>query len=885
MTVGRRRLAARIWVGAARSGLITTAMLAPAQAAEPAEPADPAVADLVRPASTVELGAGYVSRDSFKFGEYNGLEKKGLYGIANIDLRGGAAYDSGDATRWRVTGTDLGLHTRELNAEYGRQGSFRINLGYDELQKNRSDSYQTPYLGVGGSALTLPSSWLVPAPYGGGPITVNGVTSPTTVVNGVLQPPIVVNGLAQPVSQANIKVLGLPEYAGDVAAFRHVDLATRRRRSDLGFTLQLTPQWELSSSVRHEKKTGLKAVGGLLTSGGDKAMWLPEPVHASTSQFDASVAFRGERGTFALAYYGSVYKNDVDALTFQNAFQNPSPNPSFVTPGAPAAGRLGSAPDNHFHQLNLSGGYAISRSARLAATASYGRASQNQAFLPSDLANTYALPRASLDGLVVNQAASLKLTVRAAKDLNLAANLKYDHRDNRTPIATYQMLNDGDSGPLNVRRNTPFSRKLKQLNLDADYALGHGRSLKAGYDRQLIERSCAGAWFDCAIAPHTAENTVRLEWRTSTADALSARIGYAHSERKASGFDQDASILASLPQSAALDALLARVRATGYPFWGPQQGALNAGSAAAAAANPLAVFGVAGTYDLLSMIGKSATTGGVAPWSPIGMGTYNMSDRNRHKLRASLDYNASETLSFQGSIDVNQDTYSNSQYGLKEARSHALNLEASFRPTEMLGGHAFYSYENARTLQAGNAGSANAITGSAVAGSVAGGCFTSVLDKNLNAKADPCLQWSGNLRNQAHTVGAGFTYTDLMRHKLELAGDILFSRATTRSDFTGGAYAVPVAAGVTATTNAVFYPGVPTPDIRTNLAELKLGARYALSKVSALRVNYLFQRLDSANYLYDSVQYGSLQGVLPTNEQAPHYNVHVIGVSYVYVFN
>lgn len=128
-------------------------MLSSAQAAEPA---DPLLADLVRPASTVELGAGYVSRESFKFGEYNGLEKKGLYGIANVDLRGGGAYDSADPTRWRVTGNDLGLETRDLNAEYGRQGSFRLNFGYDELRKNRSDSYQTPYLGVGGNVLTLP---------------------------------------------------------------------------------------------------------------------------------------------------------------------------------------------------------------------------------------------------------------------------------------------------------------------------------------------------------------------------------------------------------------------------------------------------------------------------------------------------------------------------------------------------------------------------------------------------------------------------------------------------------------------------------------------------------------------------------------------------------
>jgi hypothetical protein len=544
---------------------------------------------------------------------------------------------------------------------------------------------------------------------------------------------------------------------------------------------------------------------------------------------------------------------------------------------------LGAAPDNQFHQLNLSGGYTISRAAKLVASASYGRATQNQAFLPSDLASTYPLPRSSLDGLVVSKAASLRLTIKPVTGLNLTANLKYDDRDNRTPIATYQMLNDGDSGPLNVRSNTPFSRTLRQLNLDADYTLGHGRWLKAGLDRQLVDRSCTGAWTECAIAPRTAENTVRLEWHNSTTEALSARLGYAHSVRKASGYDQDASILASLPQSAALDVLRARIRATGYPFWGPQSGALNSASAAEAAANPLSVYGVSGTYDLLSMIGKSAATGGVAPWSPLGMGTFNQADRNRHKVRSSVNYNASETLSFQAGIDLNKDIYPNSMYGLKEARSDALNLETSYTPAENFGANAFYAYENSRSLQGGNAGFANSNTGSAVAGSVAGGCFASVLDKNRNAKADPCLQWTASLRNKAHTIGAGFTYKTLMK-QLDLAGELLFSRASTRSAFTGGAYAVPIATGVSAATNAVFYPGVPTPDITTHLAELRLGARYALSKVSALRLIYLFQRLSSANYVYDSMQYGSMQGVLPTSEQTPNHNVHVIGVTYVYVF-
>ena len=41
---------------------------------------------LTRPTNVIEAGAGYVSQDSFKFGEYNGLFDRGLFGIFNLGL-------------------------------------------------------------------------------------------------------------------------------------------------------------------------------------------------------------------------------------------------------------------------------------------------------------------------------------------------------------------------------------------------------------------------------------------------------------------------------------------------------------------------------------------------------------------------------------------------------------------------------------------------------------------------------------------------------------------------------------------------------------------------------------------------------------------------------
>ena len=124
--------------------------------------AESEITELTKPKSTVELGVGGVTDTSWKFGQYNGLNDSGVYGIGNFDIRGGGAYDSDDATRWQVTGKNIGLDTRSFTGEYKNQGNYKLNFGYDELQMNRNDSYQTPYLGSGGANLTLPNDWLYP---------------------------------------------------------------------------------------------------------------------------------------------------------------------------------------------------------------------------------------------------------------------------------------------------------------------------------------------------------------------------------------------------------------------------------------------------------------------------------------------------------------------------------------------------------------------------------------------------------------------------------------------------------------------------------------------------------------------------------------------------
>ena len=77
----------------------------------------------------VELGAGYVSDKSYKFGEYNGLYDDGAFAIGNVTAR----YRDENAGFLDLHVRDLGLNNRSAEIKGGRQGSYRLRLNYDEI--------------------------------------------------------------------------------------------------------------------------------------------------------------------------------------------------------------------------------------------------------------------------------------------------------------------------------------------------------------------------------------------------------------------------------------------------------------------------------------------------------------------------------------------------------------------------------------------------------------------------------------------------------------------------------------------------------------------------------------------------------------------------------
>src|SRR5436190_615334 len=234
--------------------------------------------DLTEIRSDVEVGMCYVSDESPRFGRYNGLDDDGLSLILNFDILRRAPSGSDDASYFAAKGRNLGLDNRELKVEFGRQGSYRVHLDYDQVPNERGDDARTIYNGVGTDTLTLPAGWV-------GAQTTSGMTR----LLPSLQP---------------------------------VEFETERRRAGAGVDGQISQHWSFVTNFRRETKDGLKSLGAVFgNSGGNpRSVLIPELIDYTTDQIDLGIRYTDQKMQFQLAYYGSLFSDTNQGMTFQNPY-------------------------------------------------------------------------------------------------------------------------------------------------------------------------------------------------------------------------------------------------------------------------------------------------------------------------------------------------------------------------------------------------------------------------------------------------------------------------------------------------------------------------------------------------------------------------------------
>ncbi|MGD8559565.1 MAG: MtrB/PioB family decaheme-associated outer membrane protein [Gammaproteobacteria bacterium] len=380
----------------------------------------------------VEAGIGYVTNDSFKHGDYTGLDEKGGYLIAG----GEYAYRGNGGAYSNVEADDLGLDSRRISAEGGRQGNIEGALIYSELPKLNLDTARTPYnVGVN---QTLPAGWVTA-----------GNTSGMTELANALHP---------------------------------VDISTQRDTLDLSANYYQTKSLSYGLNFQRTTKEGYRqmalAIGGFAGSA-----VLAVPVDYVTDQGTARVSYKRPRWQANLSYQFSNFDNDADSIRWDNAFTSGS--------GA-TEGRAALEPDNTMQQFSLSGNYRVTSSTRASALLSIGRMEQDDSFLPYTVNGTLGaspLPRNSLDGKVNTFAGNITLNTNVAENLELQARYKQNEQENDTPRATYDYVNTDSTISGTARTNVPYGFRQRELSVEGGYQLQRPHKINAGYVYEKFDRT------------------------------------------------------------------------------------------------------------------------------------------------------------------------------------------------------------------------------------------------------------------------------------------------------------------------------------------------------------------------------------------------------------
>ena len=450
--------------------------------------------------ASVSAGLGYVDgsrADRLQFDQYSGLRpSQHVFGLFGLDY-----YRRNDDTGVlvRFAASDLLTEHRELGLRWARQGDWAFTGDYSGLVRRETVAFNSGITGVGS-----PTPRLAPVAPGTG---------------------------------------------------SDVDLHTKRSGLGVGFTKVISPrlQFEIGGRTEHKEGSRLFGVGfpcpsavAITCTGtnalqiGSAVLFVPEPIDSDHHQVDARLSYAAQKLRLSLGYYGSFYQNRFGSLNpvLPGSLFNPAG--TLLPVGAGLATILGNPvalpPDNHAHQVDVTGAYLYNAASTVNFKLSRTRASQNDNFLANGLAGAPAGVN-DLGGRVETTMGQVGFSTRPMAKLSVQGHVRYEDRDDQTPLALYNV--EGTSFYTN--RHLPY--RTTRGKLQANYQFTSDWRASLGVARDLTDRgvftpsSATGGV--TAERQKTAETSWRAELRRQMTEDFSGALALEHSERNGSNWLRD----------------------------------------------------------------------------------------------------------------------------------------------------------------------------------------------------------------------------------------------------------------------------------------------------------------------------------------------------------
>lgn len=476
----------------ARRSVLAMALLAAYGAAH----AEPPVSE-----GSVTVGVDGItgsSADRAQFGQYNGLRNSGgAAGILDFDYRW-TDVDAGSS--FLLFGSNLALQTRELSLDWKRQGDWKFVADYNEQLHYDPYSVNTGLVGFGS-------------------------TTP--------------------------QVVALP---GGPGTGYDTELKVKRTGVGLGLWKALAPGVNLEVNFKSEDRDGTRlwgigftcpssvapgCAGATPTNTGSAVLMLPEPINSNTTQIEARISYADKKLNLSAGYYGSFYKNSNGSVapSVPGSLYNPVGTLLPLNTGLQSIlnNPLALPPDNHAQFLDLTGNYALTDTTQAKFKLSYSQARQDQNYADSGL--TGAPPGVNnLGGATNTTLALLGISSRPTPKLSLLADVRYENRDDQTPVALYNVLGSPPNTLTYTNMQLPLTTMRARLGAAYQFASDTRGTLDFGYesvDRGVLTPTSVVQGVS-ALRQTTDETGVRAELRRTMSDSFSGAISASASWRNGS---------------------------------------------------------------------------------------------------------------------------------------------------------------------------------------------------------------------------------------------------------------------------------------------------------------------------------------------------------------
>lgn len=300
-------------------------------------------------------------------------------------------------------------------------------------------------------------------------------------------------------------------------SFYEKRLRTAREGISVGGQYVLGSGFDVQVRVKQETKNGARLFGERLTAAMN---FVAEPIDHTMSQVDVALGYAGQRLQLTGGYYGSFFENDNSALRIAG---RTFPSDLIALP-----------PDNHAHQVYLTGGYSFTPLTRANFKLARSFAYQDDSFV-----NPSLVGRTDLNGELQTTLAQVGLSARPLQKLTVVADWRHEKRDDQTPQLQYfspTLVTVGTFNGVNETRDY----ETNNGKLEARYMLPAGFKATVGVDFEEKKRDVYAVRL-VTTRKRTEETAYRVELARSLSETVNGSLALIQSERTGSALAQEGS--------------------------------------------------------------------------------------------------------------------------------------------------------------------------------------------------------------------------------------------------------------------------------------------------------------------------------------------------------